>query len=193
MPLWAQALAPIAEHVAHVLGQAMAGKYQPATPLTRSRTRTAQAVGQGAQGRRRGRQLHLDRARQRPTGARPAPRCGAAPTVADRSPTAATSAATRASRPTPHRRLRCRGRRGAAISARKRALREWEEANPGVAYDPDLFRREILPGLATVKLADIMAAAGISKGYASDVRAGKFTPHVSTWEALADLVKVGRP
>ncbi len=69
-----------------------------------------------------------------------------------------------------------------------RAIREWEEANPDVAYDPDLFRREILPGLASVKLADIMAAAGISKGYASNVRAGKFTPHVSTWGALARLV-----
>ncbi len=40
-----------------------------------------------------------------------------------------------------------------------------------------------------MKLADIMAAAGISKGYASNVRAGKFTPHVSTWGALADLVR----
>jgi len=45
----------------------------------------------------------------------------------------------------------------------------------------DLFRREILPGLASVKPADIMAAAGILKGYASNVRAGKFTPHVLTW------------
>jgi hypothetical protein len=66
-------------------------------------------------------------------------------------------------------------------------LAEWERANPGVAYDPDLFRREILPGLASVKLADIMAAAGISKGYASNVRAGKYTPHVSTWKGLAEL------
>jgi len=59
-----------------------------------------------------------------------------------------------------------------------------------VAYDPDLFAREILPGLAKVKLADIMEAAGISKGYASQVRAGKFTPHVSTWGAIALLVGV---
>jgi hypothetical protein len=35
-----------------------------------------------------------------------------------------------------------------------------------------------------VKLTDIMAATGFSKGYASHVRAGKYTPHVSTWEAL---------
>ena len=80
-----------------------------------------------------------------------------------------------------------RGRRGAAIAARKRALAEWDQANPGVDYDPDLFRREILPRLAGVKLAEIMEAAGVSKAYASTIRSGKFTPHVSTWGALGSL------
>ena len=44
MPVWARSLAPWAEKVAHILGRAMDGKYQPATPLTSSRTRAAQAV-----------------------------------------------------------------------------------------------------------------------------------------------------
>ena len=35
------------------------------------------------------------------------------------------------------------------------------------------FRREILPSLAKVTLAEIMAAAGISKAFASQVRSGK--------------------
>jgi hypothetical protein len=86
-----------------------------------------------------------------------------------------------------------RGRRGAAIAARKRALRDWENAHPDAAYDPELFRREILPRLKRVKLADIMEAAGISKSYASQVRAGTYTPHVSTWEALARLAGVRIP
>jgi CRISPR-associated endonuclease Cas1 len=34
VPQWARSLAPYAEYVAHVIGQAMAGKYQPVTPLT---------------------------------------------------------------------------------------------------------------------------------------------------------------
>ena len=84
-----------------------------------------------------------------------------------------------------------RGGRGAAIAARKRALVEWDRSHPEVAYDPDLFRREILPRLATVKLTEIMAATGMSKGSASDVRRGKWTPHVSTWAALAMLVDLG--
>ena len=82
-----------------------------------------------------------------------------------------------------------RGRRGAAIAARKQALREWEASHPGAAYDPDLFRREILPGLQDVTLSRIMEAAGISKAFASDVRRGKYVPHVSTWDALTELVR----
>ena len=77
---------------------------------------------------------------------------------------------------------------GAAIAARKRALTEWDRANPDTVYDPELFRREILPGLRTVPLTEIMEAAGCSKASASDYRRGKRTPHVSTWAALAELV-----
>jgi hypothetical protein len=80
-----------------------------------------------------------------------------------------------------------RGRRGAAIAARKRTLSEWDKANPDAVYDPELFPREILPRLAGLKLSEIVKATGMSKAFASQVRAGKFTPHVSTWSALDRL------
>ena len=60
----------------------------------------------------------------------------------------------------------------------------------GAVYDPELFRREILPRISTVKLSEIAEAAGCSKAYASDIRRGKWTPHVSTWGALAEMVQV---
>jgi hypothetical protein len=66
-------------------------------------------------------------------------------------------------------------------------LSEWDKANPGTVYDPELFRREILPRLGAVPLAEIMEAAGCSKASASDYRRGRRTPHVSTWRALAEL------
>jgi hypothetical protein len=105
---------------------------------------------------------------------------------------------------TNHRHVRCercidadpaqspqvRGRRGAAIAARKRALAEWDQANPDTIHDPEMFRRDILRGLATVKLSEITATTGLSKSSASQVRAGKWTPHVSTWPALAELAGV---
>ena len=105
---------------------------------------------------------------------------------------------------TNHRHVRCdacvaadpahspeiRGRRGAAIAAHKRALSEWDKANPNTVYDPELFRRDILPRLRTVPLAEIMSTAGCSKASASDYRRGKRTPHVSMWGALGKLVGV---
>lgn len=75
-----------------------------------------------------------------------------------------------------------RSRRGSAIAARKRALRDWDEANPDVAYDPALFDRKISPKLGSVKLSEITEAIGVSKSYASTIRSGRFTPHVSTCE-----------
>jgi len=185
MPRWAQALAPVAEHVAHVFGDAMAGKYQPATPLTRSRTKSAQALVKARKASAVTAGASTVTA-QRPARARSraswtCPDCGGAVTN--------------------HRHVRCetcigadarqttevRGRRGAAIAARKRALAEWEAANVGAAYDPELFAREILPGLADVKLSEIVAATGMSKTAASNIRRGKTTPHVSTWGALRRL------
>jgi len=77
--------------------------------------------------------------------------------------------------------------RGKAIAARKRALREWEQAHPGAAYDPELFARDIMPRLRTVKLSKIMEATGACKATASSWCNGHTTPHVSTWPALARL------
>jgi hypothetical protein len=56
--------------------------------------------------------------------------------------------------------------------------------------DPELFRRDILPRLGTAPLSEIAEAAGCSKASASDIRRGKWTPHVSTWGALGRLVSL---
>jgi hypothetical protein len=187
MPRWAKSLAPIAEHVAHAFGRAMAGKYQPVSPLTRDRTRAAQAV---VKARKSAAQSAATSStpRQNPSTANPlplwtCPDCGKAVTNPRHVRCDVCIAADPAQAP------EIRGRRGAAIAARKRALSEWDKANPDTVYDPELFRREILPRLASVKLSEIAEAAACSKAYASDIRRGKWTPHVSTWAALAALVR----
>jgi len=40
-----------------------------------------------------------------------------------------------------------------------------------------------------MRLSEIMEAAGISKAFASQVRAGIYMPHISTWESLRALIK----
>ena len=187
MPQWTQSLGPIAEHVAHVFGKAMDGSYSAATPLTSRRLRDAQAVVK-ARKVEATRRAAAGRVLQRPA-AQPAalalwtcPECGGAVTNPRHVRCESCIAAD------PDQAPEIRGRRGAAIAARKRALSEWDKANPGAVYDPEQFRGEILPKLAGVKLSEIVEAAGCSKAYASDIRRGKWTPHVSTWTALAGLV-----
>jgi CRISPR-associated endonuclease Cas1 len=186
IPQWAKSLGPIAEHVAHVFGKAMDGTYSAATPLTSRRHRDAQAVVK-ARKVEATRRATASRVLQRPAAEPTAlplwtcPDCGGAVTNPRRVRCEACIDADPASTP------EIRGRRGAAIAARKRALTEWDRANPATAYDPELFRREILPRLRTVPLAEIMVAAGCCKASASDYRRGKRTPHVSMWAALGRL------
>jgi hypothetical protein len=186
MPQWAKSLGPIAEHVAHVFGKAMDGTYSAATPLTSRRLRDAQAVVKARKveaTRRATAGRVLQRSIAQPTALElwTCPDCGGAVTNPRHVRCDACIAADPAQAP------EIRGRRGAAIAARKRALSEWDKANPGAVYDPELFRREILPRLAGVKLSEIAEAAGCSKASASDIRRGKWTPHVSTWPGLATL------
>jgi transcriptional regulator with XRE-family HTH domain len=47
-----------------------------------------------------------------------------------------------------------------------------------------------LSRLGTLKLSEIAEATGCSKASASDIRRGKWTSHVSTWEALATVIDV---
>ena len=189
MPLWAKSLGPIAEHVAHVFGKAMDGSYSAATPLTSRRHRDAQAVVK-ARKVEATRRATAGRVVQRPPAQSAAlplwtcPDCGGAVTNPRHVRCETCIASDPAQAP------EIRGRRGAAIAARKRALSEWDKANPDVVYDPELFRRDILPRLGTVKLSEIAGAAGCSKASASDIRRGKWTPHVSTWGALAELARV---
>ena len=186
MPQWAKSLGPIAEHVAHVFGKAMDGSYSAATPLTSRRHRDAQAVVK-ARKVEATRRAAASRVLQRPSAQPSAlalwtcPDCGGAVTNPRHVRCEACIAAD------PAQASEIRDRRGGAIAARKRALSEWDKANPDTVYDPELFRRDILPRLSTVRLSEIAEAASCSKAYASDIRRGKWTPHVSTWGALGAL------
>ncbi len=81
--------------------------------------------------------------------------------------------------------------RGRAIASRKAILRASSEGL-GFAADKDWYRAHILPGLASHKLSEIVAC-GVSKGYASYIRSGKYVPNVALWSALARLAGVELP
>jgi CRISPR-associated endonuclease Cas1 len=184
MARWARSLAPVAEKVVHMLGHAMEGKYSPATPLTSAKLKSAQAIVKARKTEAAGRATR-DVAKQRPVA--PAalplyscPDCGG-PVTNPRHVLCETCQASAGHT------AAVRQTRGRAIAARKRALKERVEAF-GVDVDPATYRERIWPKLGAVKLTDIMEATGYSKGYCSTIRAGKWTPDLSTWPALARLV-----
>jgi CRISPR-associated endonuclease Cas1 len=74
-------------------------------------------------------------------------------------------------------------KRGATAAARLRANAEWE-AEHGSDFDPDEFRREVLPRIQAMSVNAIARATGLSLRYCSLVRAGERVPHPRHWATL---------
>lgn len=185
LPRWARSLAPVAERVAHMLGGAMVGKYEAVTPLTSTKLKSAIVIGQARKARARETSTTGAAAKQRPPKTTALPPgacldCGAP--VATRRSVLCPACQDRAGyTPTMLK------NRALAISARKRALKE-REVVFGTDVDPAFYRQHIWPRLEGVKLAAMVEATGYSTAHCSALRAGKWTPNVSTWPALARLV-----
>ena len=64
-------------------------------------------------------------------------------------------------------------------------LEKWRRENPHAVVDPEVYRRQILPGLAAVPPREIIAVTGSSKSSASSYRSGRSIPHPMHWAALA--------
>jgi len=85
------------------------------------------------------------------------------------------------SRPEPKKRL------GQANTRRREEAAAWDAAH--ARPDPEIFRREILPGLADVPLGAMMRATGLSKRYVWLIRRGGYVPHPRHWEALLEVAR----
>ena len=68
------------------------------------------------------------------------------------------------------------------------AQERWRRDNRDAETDPQVYRSQILPGLADVPLREIIAVTGSSKSSASSYRSGRSVPHPMHWEALATLL-----
>jgi hypothetical protein len=79
------------------------------------------------------------------------------------------------------------------IAGRRRhaaAIRAWKSTDQPEWLTEEVYRRDIQSKLASVKLPTLMAAMGISKPYAINIRNGKRLPHPRHWLRLAELVQV---
>lgn len=77
-------------------------------------------------------------------------------------------------------------RRSETVAASRRAMKEWERKSSEPA-DPRTFEREIMPRLASVSLAAIAWATGLSQPYCAMIRRGERIPHPRHWDGLRNL------
>jgi CRISPR-associated endonuclease Cas1 len=75
-------------------------------------------------------------------------------------------------------------RRGATQSRQQRERREWNAAESGASFDPESFRREILPRIQGVPLLELARMSGLSLPYVSQIRRGLRVPHPRHWPSL---------
>jgi hypothetical protein len=63
----------------------------------------------------------------------------------------------------------------------------WHPSKESSPIEEEGFLRDVQPRLATLRVGAIRLALGISKAYASAIRAGKRRPHPRHWQTLAEL------
>jgi len=191
MPMWARAVAPYAEQIAHLVGSAVEGKWQPHTPLTGRNQRAAQARVLAR--KQMGRAMAARSVDARRQGQRVAPRSAvnSLATCVDCGGPLARSRHLRCAHcweQMPNQAREVRRQRGAAIAASRSAQETWRAEHPNAVVNRDDFKAQITPLLKDIPLKEIMGAAGVGKASASDYRRGKRIPHPTYWRALAALV-----
>jgi hypothetical protein len=88
---------------------------------------------------------------------------------------------------TPAQSAEVRRRRGRAIAVVVAGVHDWKAEHPDAARPSAEVFAPIREGLDGVKVADIMAATGLSKTTASQIRSGRVLPHVRHWPAVTEL------
>jgi hypothetical protein len=194
MPAWGRVAAPHAEAVAHLLGRAVRGEWEPRTPLSGAK---AAAARERVRKRKRESGTRIARSVEAKAAARRA-RVGQSALFGT-----CVDCGGPLTRP---RHVRCEAcwtktpaqssevrRRGRAIAAAVAGVHDWRAGHPDEARPPPEAFAPIRDGLASVKLTAIMAATGLAKSTASQLRSGRAVPHVRHWPALAALAGVNCP
>ena len=70
---------------------------------------------------------------------------------------------------------------------RQRQENAWNAAHPERA-EPEVYRREILPGLQGVPLSAMARRTGLSVAYCARIRRGEEVPHARWWEAFRTAI-----
>jgi len=187
-PTWGRAVGPIAEWVCDKLwstARKPSRGFSPPTPLTERHRREA-----------KGRSANL-RTAQSPKPVNICRICGKT-IVSDDSycatcaPTVSTKAlieAAKRGRVASHA-PEAEVRRSETQRRQNAAKRAWQPSDLPKWFTEEAYRTKIQPALAGISVPAIATALGISEPYATNIRAGRRTPHPRHWLILARLVGV---
>ncbi len=195
MPAWAQAVAPAAERAAHAFAAAAEGKVIRSTPLTKSNHRYRKGKAAAALQlpgiiptcRRCGAELPTSRATY----------CSACWKVRrvelqlEASTAAAEATRARAAAGVAHPSHNDEAEARRLVSLRAAIARR--NAEQGQGWTPESFDAVVVPALASVELATIMAATGVGRSAASRWRSGQLRPAPPKWAVLASIAGVTLP
>lgn len=198
--VFAAAVGPWAEMVAHSLAHSSPGLIQLTTPLTRERTRATTVQSTVTKKRTSdpttavagtdtcagcGKDLYV-RGRKYCTSCWPVHRNALF---------AATGARTldrrRQSGTDTSHALEARDRRHKSLLVTKAAEAAWAASESVPSLTEQRLHQEVIPGLANVTLRQIQEVTGLSNASASRIRRGLMTPHPRHWEKL-DRLAVGQ-
>jgi CRISPR-associated endonuclease Cas1 len=196
---WARTVAPVAEHVAHVIGASSLNLVRARTPLTREQQRTV-ARAQNPSGVKR---TNAPKSISvvplpscidcgRPLTHRRRKRCGDCEALAKVDRMTARAANGRATRlsaavdsaQTPE----ARAARIAGITASRVARDQWEASHTVTNEERAEFTETVIPGLSMIPLQTIAEAIGVSIASASLIRRRVMAPHARHWATLSLLV-----
>lgn len=186
-PMWARAVAPLAEWVARQLWsrQRASCTVGPPTRLTQSRKREATGMSKP---------VKASRPTKHPQGV--CRTCGK--DIAQRRvycPACAVTAATEHIKQVAQEALgRAQSAEALIKNAETQRQRRKAQAAWSVSIHPDwltesVYRDRIQPALASLTSSAIASCIGVSRCSASKIRSGKLRPHQRHWQALAALVK----
>jgi hypothetical protein len=185
-PAWHQAVAPVAEWVSRMLWSMVKThrSESPPTHLTQSRRREAKGKPH----------LHISVPPRPPRLCRTCgklvtrgyDRCGSCKVAACTEELIKSAQKGRVAAHSP----KAEAKRGESRLRHAAKLKDWQTSDRPTWLTEEIYRREVQPKLADVATRNIKVALGISKGYATNIRAGRVLPHPRHWQTLAGLVEV---
>ncbi|HEV2315554.1 MAG TPA: CRISPR-associated endonuclease Cas1 [Candidatus Acidoferrales bacterium] len=183
-PTWASAVAPLAEQISRAFSASVPKRSKrifPSTRLTQNSRREGRGNSPDLSVEALPRLQRLCQSCGKPT--RGAEYCGACSPIARRDNLINAAKLGRIATHSP----KAEALRAATMRIQEAAKRAWKPSDLPEWLNEKVYRKKIQPRLATFTVSAIASALGVSKPYATDIRAGKRVPHPRHWQTLAGL------